>query len=843
MASFTDAIPQFNPYIQQLPVEAMVSVGMQKQQQYDQGIQRIQSQIDQVAGLDIARDVDRQYLQSKLNDLGSKLRTVAAGDFSNYQLVNSTAGMAASVAKDKNVMGAVQSTAKYRKELAFMEEARQKGESAIQNEYDFNQQTERWMNDENVGTGFSGRYRKYIDVDKKWLEVLKSLHSDLKEEDIPYAYNEDGTLNKAKTAEAMQRISSESVSADKIENALRASLNPDEIEQLNINGRYQFRGIQDPEQLATYSRTRFGAMIAENEKDIQLLEGRKALASSDPNTLLKIDEGIKSLQERNRKLTEDMNSEIEMLSTDIEGAKGYIYRRGAIEQFASAHAWEKQKSNLLANPINAYRLDLARHQLNIAQFEQDKTEFEWSKTIDKANLDLKMMEFDLKNNGMISEDTTIYGGEPTGVVKNQQGALLKEINENNDMYQNTINGVLNALGPKVNREQLENAIELYDKGDAKQFENMVPVQYRASINQALKARKNAKDLEIYRTQITQKVEQSSPILAEYNNKLDEISQNIKPVTIDGVTFTPQEIRNYIDKFREVEKIAYSNGIAAGISREYEPVTPLTQKEQLLKRKQFEIVANNRSYVDALNSYQDVFNEAVEKQMATDNGVFLPTFNPIYLSTEQGNAARNKMENLSSGFLQRYSGDILSGMKGGDPKLSQENVQKALTWLGESDRSALQYGLVNQGNSHYITVRKGTEEVVVPINPEDVAKLPMKTNITQTTAYKGLVSQQAKFNGDTNPTGNFENSYFDRVDMPNVSFNVRADLSQEFGDPNRQYVTLRVMTPKGVIPYQYPQSLDAAKAMSFISSLTDQDIKQLYLRSNINPEWKKLIEEL
>jgi hypothetical protein len=28
MASFTDAIPQFNPYIQQLPVEAMVSVGM-----------------------------------------------------------------------------------------------------------------------------------------------------------------------------------------------------------------------------------------------------------------------------------------------------------------------------------------------------------------------------------------------------------------------------------------------------------------------------------------------------------------------------------------------------------------------------------------------------------------------------------------------------------------------------------------------------------------------------------------------------------------------------------------------------------------------------------------------
>ena len=104
MASFTDAIPQFNPYIQQLPVEAMVKVGMEKQQRYDQGLQKIQSQIDQVAGLDIVRDVDRQYLQSKLNDLGSKLKTVAAGDFSNYQLVNSVAGMASSVAKDNNVL-------------------------------------------------------------------------------------------------------------------------------------------------------------------------------------------------------------------------------------------------------------------------------------------------------------------------------------------------------------------------------------------------------------------------------------------------------------------------------------------------------------------------------------------------------------------------------------------------------------------------------------------------------------------------------------------------------------------------------------------------------------------
>ena len=84
MASWTDKIPTFNPYVQQLPVEAMVQVGMQKQKQYDEGIQKIQTNIDNVAGLDIAKDSDRVYLQSKLNQLGNDVRTFAAGDFSNF---------------------------------------------------------------------------------------------------------------------------------------------------------------------------------------------------------------------------------------------------------------------------------------------------------------------------------------------------------------------------------------------------------------------------------------------------------------------------------------------------------------------------------------------------------------------------------------------------------------------------------------------------------------------------------------------------------------------------------------------------------------------------------------
>jgi len=90
MASFTDnaqALSQFNPYIQQLPVEEMIDVGKRRQTAHNEGVQKIQTEIENVAGLDVVRDVDKAYLQSKLNQLGNNLRTVAAGDFSNFQLV------------------------------------------------------------------------------------------------------------------------------------------------------------------------------------------------------------------------------------------------------------------------------------------------------------------------------------------------------------------------------------------------------------------------------------------------------------------------------------------------------------------------------------------------------------------------------------------------------------------------------------------------------------------------------------------------------------------------------------------------------------------------------------
>ena len=179
MASFTDAISQFNPYVQQLPIEAMLKVGTYKQQKYEEGVQRIQGEIDRVAGLDIYKDEDKQHLQSLLNQLGSKLKTVTSGDYSNFQLVNSVGGMAKQIGKDSKVSNSVIATASFRKQIQKMNDDSEKtGGSNIYNKDVFLQDADKWINDKSVGSSFNYQYTPHRNVFKKLVEVGKEVGID-----------------------------------------------------------------------------------------------------------------------------------------------------------------------------------------------------------------------------------------------------------------------------------------------------------------------------------------------------------------------------------------------------------------------------------------------------------------------------------------------------------------------------------------------------------------------------------------------------------------------------------------------------------------------------------------
>jgi len=397
MASFTDQIQTFNPYVSKAPlIEAMVTVGTQKQQQYDQGVQKIQGYIDNIAGMDVVNDADKQYLQSKLNQLGSNLKTVAAGDFSNQQLVNSVGGMATQVIKDPLVQNAVSSTAWYRKQLAEMEKAIAEGKSSQANIKDFTDKANIWLSGKTPGSVFRDRYTPYKDLNSKALEAIKALHPKLQSLDVPFVIK-NGKITR-EVADAIQRLEIKGIDEGAIETAIAAVMTPDDYNQMSIDANYQFSNVTAEDLVKRvgtdleYSK-RFAKEQIDNintllpkyatdpDKEGELKKRRKKYedqlgADGKPGTL-----DAQALQEIER-----------IKSGDLKSAKYSIYKDGFFREFSNAFAWKEEKLTYVDNPM--MQIQLKKDEIAIDRQREARLaeEFRIKTQLDIKALDLKEKE-------------------------------------------------------------------------------------------------------------------------------------------------------------------------------------------------------------------------------------------------------------------------------------------------------------------------------------------------------------------------------------------------------------------------------------------------------------------
>ncbi len=407
MGSFTDntqALTQFNPYVQQLPVEAMVSVGQQKQQQYNEGVQKIQSHIDQIAGMDVVRDVDRQYLQSQLNNLGTNLKKVAAGDFSNYQLVNSVSGMASRIGKDANVRSAVASTARYRKGVSEMEAAIKEGKSSPSNEYAFSKQAGEWMNNPDIKASFTGGYTPYTNWKKNALEVIKALTKSESITEDAFTMDAKGNLV---IADATVRTKMAGIPPDQIQQALMVGLTPADFKQLEVDGVYNYANLDAPRFQKAIATSHASTMEFYSSQK-QKLENAKSTTTSVPEKQ-KLDEQIASL-DRAMKMSnseyQDVNSAI--VEGNLDGAKARYFTRNALDGFSKAFSYTETSKTYVASPF----AEAQRWRENKAmEWEKFRLNYEQTERHFTINKSLKMREIELKE----QENRGYGGGLPVDV--------------------------------------------------------------------------------------------------------------------------------------------------------------------------------------------------------------------------------------------------------------------------------------------------------------------------------------------------------------------------------------------------------------------------------------------
>lgn len=565
MASFTDnpqLLTNFNPYVQQLPVDAMREVGMYKQAKYDEGVQKIQTTIDNVAGLDVVRDIDKGYLQSKLNALGNDLKTVAAGDFSNFQLVNSTAGMANNIAKDETIQSAVMSTAKYRKGLKDMETANKEGKGSPSNTWLFNKSASDWLSNEDVNSKFNSNYEQYEEYQKPALEVIKALVKNENIKDIALDYDADGKVVGILDASTRTKIAG--ITPERIQQALLVGLKPAAFKQMQTDGRYNYSNKSTEEFTSDLQNS--------YKRDYDALAKQKdAIANTITSTTsiqqkLKIEEDVKALdRELGRVKNEYDNISKLVVDGDSEAAKAQLYTTKWMNNFAQTFAHSEISQTYEVNPFVApeqFRQSQKQAWEIFTQNYEQAERFEANDNYYKKLAHDLAVDANKRENAKFQLESSMYGSVPTTV-------------DQKDVPKVTLSNVVGRIkeqGAYLDAEKIAVLNSFGKEGDEKWLaENEAKWRSGKDVDPKLASYFNNVD------KINTELIANKKMVADINNQADSKFAKIETFIPKGtknlvltsktgkITFTPKEVVEFNEKANKYIKLSSASAGVGGVS--------------------------------------------------------------------------------------------------------------------------------------------------------------------------------------------------------------------------------------------------------------------------------------
>lgn len=854
MASWADKIPTFNPYVQQLPVEAMVKVGMAKQQQYEEGVQKIQTSIDNIAGLDVARDVDKQYLQSKLNALGNNLKLVAAGDFSNFQLVNSVSGMAKQISKDENVINAVNDTSKYKKEIAYREQLKKEGKTSPNRDFDFNKESSKWLNSKEVGDRFNASYIEHTDVNKKVLDIIDKLHPGGFIKDIANPYNKDGSVNYELIADVIHRQGVKEVTEEQIKVAVNSMLDPKDLDELASQGRYNYQSYT-PEDLQEAATKSYEFTKRDYTQKLIALQ-QQLLTTSDIGQQEDINKSIAFYKDQLGDAKENipssldatLSSTLENILSNPDSARGSLYTKNYLSQIANGFKYREVTDEVLSNPAADYNLKVQNLELDKIK-EANEQEYRRQNLIRE---DIKIgqeerkikIEEDKQKPGGGSKVVFKGSGDPTidkiDSLKNAN-EYLGELSSQNDAILSTLADQASSATVKANPRDILKNIQDYKNGKYKgSLDSDTKANFDAYIrNSSIIANqtelRNKKEDEAYRELTGDK--------GTLNNSLSKQLSKHGGLTLksNGVTytFTPREVYDFLRK----EKWEVGGGQAPWTKINVD-VSTLSPREKLIyssfkNRYGVATYADNKTtgnktidaYIGGIgnvvsrnaNLHMNVTQKVAEK-MAPYTGGFGTDQASVRFKdgTDKGNFISD-LVNVADADLKMKTG------------AANYKPSEIISMLNKKNVEDVDFSVQRKGNKYYIKVidRKNSEDNrIVPVTADFIADNP---SLGQNYLNKNIDLSETflRNGGTTNIFKDYKHAYYSTGNiggiLPDgnrtVTIPIAADLNRK---GTGIYPTFRLKTKTGELNLENPYPIDINEfENNYLPSLNNDKIIKLF----------------
>lgn len=411
MANFTDRqLLQFTPYISQIPIDTYAAVGLQKQAEYRAGVDKVQTYLDSVAGLNVVRPQDKEYINNKLAALTTQVNSIASSDWSNQAIVKQVGAMAGAIYNDGKVQSAIAGTKRYLKDEQDIEQAKKDGKWAPENEWILRRQMQSWLQDPTPGKEYrTGGYLPYQNVNaeiiKMWNDAKPNSRLSQKPNGDFYAYEVVEGQTVGKDGRTLIETQIKELRPDEISEQINALITPLQREQLAITGAYNGRGISTPEDMNKFVDRHFKGTEDYYDSLISQANQQKILLGGNTQALNQLNESISQL---NKKKSDLLSSKADYKIQGLQNpdaVKSAMYYENWLQGISKHLGFTEASTKIVDNP--AYK----------AQLEESKMwlDFEKARMTDQRMRDITSMKG--KGKTTVNEDGSItWESDTTGEV-------------------------------------------------------------------------------------------------------------------------------------------------------------------------------------------------------------------------------------------------------------------------------------------------------------------------------------------------------------------------------------------------------------------------------------------
>lgn len=532
-------------YISSLPSEDLIKVALYKQQMFDEGVNKVQTQVDSYAQLrnDIYTPIEQKYFDETMTNLVKSVNDSAGIDFSKKANVQAVLGIGKPLERDTNIINAIQNGKEIKKRYQTLSEVDQDKRSTT-NDWAYTNDIDNYLKANKLGMSVqkNKQYEEYVDISEMVVDLVKEL-SPLEQEQ--FIGKIDGTPQGY-----LEVLTKQGFDQTQLANRIKGMLNtdPKAARQLQIDTEYYYNRM-GPERA-------YQAYVGDQTEKAAVITDR----------VQKTEQQLATLKQSNRNINSpSINTDIKKLENELKFFKqseAIALQNSAkrFEEFNPRDYFETFQNQFVTNLANTYSVQKVSRDLKNDKIWDvlQKREMEYM----KFDLDMKKerakMEMTLLDPSKLLEEKTklykLYNVDPEDVVnvpnffaptKDRQGNPV--FNFDNERI--TVGELINNSESVVNRVNL---------GGTK-------IKYNVRV-------KNEKDVfEIQSKELTQK-----QFIAEFFKSLQDLQSNdvVLVTTTTGETkeITPEGFRNL-----KASDLGYISNIA--ISTPYSDQGETSYKER------------------------------------------------------------------------------------------------------------------------------------------------------------------------------------------------------------------------------------------------------------------------